>query len=60
MDSMNKGSNGMNNPQTNDSLIARERRMLPFLIEFVKFSTGFVVIVAIALFALQAASAAML
>ena len=33
--------------------------MLPFFIEFVKFSTGFSVIIAAALFALHTASAAM-
>jgi hypothetical protein len=36
-----------------------ERRMLPFVVEFVKFATGFAVIVAIALLTLRAASAAM-
>lgn len=36
-----------------------ERRILPFFIEFVKFATAFAVIVAIALFTLSAASAAM-
>lgn len=36
---------------------ARRRRMLPFLIEFVKFSTGFAVIVATALLTLHAATA---
>ncbi len=35
------------------------RRALPFFIEFVKFSTGFAVIIAVALFTLHAASAAM-
>ncbi|MDP1707345.1 MAG: hypothetical protein Q8L30_02220 [bacterium] len=35
-----------------------ERRMLPFFIEFVKFTTGFAVIVAVALLSLHAASAA--
>ncbi len=33
--------------------------MLPFAVEFVKFSTGFAVIIAVALVALHAASAAM-
>ena len=46
------------NPKNNDRL-ARERRMLPFFIEFVKFATGFAVIIAAALFTLHAASAAM-
>ena len=35
------------------------RRMLPFVTEFVKFSTGFAVIVAAALLTLHVASAAM-
>ncbi len=34
--------------------------MLPFVVEFVKFVTGFAVIVAVALLALHFASAAML
>lgn len=33
--------------------------MLPFVVEFVKFLTGFAVIVAVALIALHVASAAM-
>ncbi len=33
--------------------------MLPFFIEFVKFSTGFVAIIAVALFTLHIASVAM-
>lgn len=33
--------------------------MLPFFVEFVKFSTGFAAIVAVALLALHAASAAL-
>ncbi len=36
-----------------------ERRALPFVVEFVKFATGFTVIVAVALVALHAASAVM-
>ena len=52
-----KTSNGMNNPQNNRR--AAERRMLPFFIEFVKFSTAFAVIIAAALLTLQVASAAM-
>jgi len=36
-----------------------ERRMLPFVVEFVKFSAGFAVIIAIALVTLHVASAAM-
>ena len=39
--------------------IQNERRMLPFFIEFVKFATGFVVIIASALLTLHIASAAM-
>lgn len=35
-----------------------ERRMLPFVTEFMKFATGFAVIVAAALLALHVASAA--
>ena len=37
----------------------RLRRMLPFFTEFVKFAAGFALIIAIALFALHAAAAAM-
>lgn len=33
--------------------------MLPFFVEFIKFATGFAAIVAIALFTLSAASAAL-
>lgn len=33
--------------------------MLPFVVEFVKFSTGFAVIIAVALVTLHAASVAM-
>lgn len=33
--------------------------MLPFFVEFVKFSTGFAVVIAVALFMLHIASAAM-
>jgi hypothetical protein len=35
------------------------RRILPFITEFVKFSTGFAVIVAVALLSLHIASAAL-
>lgn len=42
-----------------DKNIEKERRMLPFFTEFVKFSVGFAVIVAAALLALNIASAAM-
>ena len=46
----------MNNQKNNAE---KERRMLPFFTEFVKFSVGFAVIVATALLALNIASAAM-
>jgi hypothetical protein len=36
-----------------------ERRMLPFFVEFVKFASGFAAIIAVALFTLHFASAAM-
>ena len=36
-----------------DKFIEKERRVLPFFIEFVKFTTGFVAIVAISLFLLN-------
>ena len=62
----------MNNLQNNDSRLPAGRqdterrntpsgapRRLPFFIEFVKFATGFAVIVAVALFMLNVASAAM-
>ncbi len=35
-----------------------ERRILPFFVEFVKFSTGFAVLIAVALITLRFASAA--
>jgi hypothetical protein len=47
----------MNNLQ-DEAWKEKERRMLPFFVEFVKFSTGFAVIVAGALVALHVASAA--
>ena len=46
------------NDQKNNDRRAAERRMLPFFVEFVKFSTGFAVIVATGLLTLHAASAA--
>lgn len=50
----------MNDQQNNkESLAARERRMLPFFVEFVKFAIEFAIITAVALVALHAASAAM-
>ena len=48
----------MNNQKNNNRQI-KERRMLPFFIEFVKFSTGFAAIVAAALLTLHVATAAM-
>lgn len=52
----------MNNLQNKDNRDAERRDSpprLPFFIEFVKFATGFAVIVAVALFMLNVASAAM-
>lgn len=40
-----------------DKLIEKERRMLPFFIEFVKFSTAFVTIITAALLTLNIATA---
>lgn len=48
----------MNN-QENKVQTARERRALPFFVEFVKFATGFAAIIACALLTLHVASAAM-
>lgn len=48
----------MNNPGNNIEK-ERERRMLPFFIEFVKFSAAFAIIIATALLTLHVASAAM-
>jgi hypothetical protein len=49
----------MNNQKNKESIRDKERRMLPFAIEFVKFFTGFIIIVAAALLALHFAVAAM-
>ncbi|HVB20115.1 MAG TPA: hypothetical protein VNF51_02445 [Candidatus Paceibacterota bacterium] len=49
----------MNNLRNKKSQRARERRLLPFIVEFVKFSTGFAVIIAVALLTLHVASVAM-
>jgi hypothetical protein len=49
----------MNNPNNRTNLIERERRALPFFVEFVKFASGFVAIMMVALVTLHAASAAM-
>lgn len=48
----------MNNLKNKENRTDRERRMLPFFIEFVRFSTGFAVIIAAALVTLHVASAA--
>ncbi len=50
----------MNNPKNKESFAETERRALPFLFEFMKFSAVFAVIVAVALLTLRAASAAMM
>jgi hypothetical protein len=39
----------MNNPKNRKSIREKEREMLPFFIEFVKFATSFAVIIALAL-----------
>ena len=56
----------MSNQNTKESLVEKERRLpdrqagiLPFLIEFVKFSAGFASIIALALVGLHLASVAM-
>lgn len=49
----------MNNLKNKESFVAKERRLLPFVVEFVKFATAFAVIIAIALLTLHIASAAM-
>ena len=49
----------MKNQTNKESLATRERRALPFFVEFVKFSAVFAVIIAAALVTLHAASAAM-
>ncbi len=55
-------NNQQNNPpvgETKESLETKERRMLPFAVEFVKFFIAFAVIIAIALLCLHFASIAM-
>ena len=47
----------MNNQKNNNA--DKERRALPFFVEFVKFASGFAIIIAVALFMLNVASAAM-
>lgn len=49
----------MNNQKNKESLRDKELRALPLLVEFVKFSATFAVIIAIALLTLHVASAAM-
>ena len=49
----------MNDPYRNETLEQKEKRALPFFVEFVKFAAGFAVIVAVALIALHAAGAAL-
>ncbi|HUX81078.1 MAG TPA: hypothetical protein VMV38_02030 [Candidatus Paceibacterota bacterium] len=57
---MNRASNGMNNQKNKETHQETERRALPFLVEFVKFATGFTIIVMLALITLHFASAATL
>lgn len=51
----------MNNPNNvSDANSAEtERKMFPFIVEFVKFTAGFAVIIAVALITLHIASAAL-
>jgi hypothetical protein len=49
----------MNPDNDTQTLNSAERRALPFFVEFVKFATGFAVIIATALIALHVASATM-
>lgn len=49
----------MMTPKDNETLAEKERRALPLVVEFVKFSAAFACIIAIALFTLQVASAAL-
>lgn len=53
--------NQRNNLSADRQEASREkgRRVLPFLVEFIKFAMGFAVIIATALIALRAAGAAM-
>ena len=50
----------MNNRINEETRTERMRRTLPFFVEFVKFSSAFAIIIAVALIALHVASAAML
>lgn len=47
----------MSDPKNNR--VEKQRRMLPFFVEFVKFSTAFAVIIAVALLTLHVASASL-
>ncbi|MFA6279157.1 MAG: hypothetical protein WC638_03700 [Candidatus Paceibacterota bacterium] len=49
----------MSNLKNKESMRAKERQMLPFAVEFVKFFIAFVVIIATALFTLRFAAAAL-
>jgi len=49
----------MNNQKNKESLRVKEKRMLPFAVEFVKFCSAFVVIIATALLTLRFAVAAL-
>lgn len=49
----------MNNLKNKENRRAAERRALPFFVEFVKFSTGFAVIIAVALLTLRVATIAL-
>ena len=49
----------MNDQNNKETPAVRERGILPFFVEFVKFSVMFAVIIAAALVTLHAASAAM-
>lgn len=48
----------MNNPYNKESVRDRERRLLPFFVDFVKFASSFAAIIAAALLSLHVASAA--
>jgi hypothetical protein len=56
---MNNLRNNKENLRDRELACAGRRRMLPFAVEFVKFFTGFIIIVAAALLALHFAIAAM-
>lgn len=50
----------MSDKKESENTDIRLRRMLPFFVEFVKFSTAFAVIIAVALIALHTVNAAAL